>query len=997
MGNTRVLIFLVIGIFAFVSISFAVSAGSQCDQFCGIGPSCFLGWCPGGLVRIGEVDCGALRACCCPNRCADSSDHPLSGTNYVCQAGQDGKVGGCFDCLVNGVSTGSRCCSADQKDICKGSKLGGWPCQAAQAQCGSQGQPCCSSGQACTGNLICQGGTCQPSTGGQITCTCDNPNQPAPNNHYSCSDSSKNAWCESNKVCSSSSTWTWPNYPCTVQVTCTCDSPNNANNNHYTCPSDTTKSGNCGSGTVCSSSSTWTWPNVPCTPSASWNHYLRITVTDGSNSITMDKPDYMGGQRCSPNTLQVNSQDQVTVNWVLYKKDGTQETGSPVINLDVGNCGAAGGGGFTTVTGATGSHTFSQSELSNIFSSMVGSSLFLNYKDPSGNTLGTSAEVFLQLPSVSTPTGCSNPYPSSSGTDTYGVRLCRSDYNSCSWSGTDNVQVGAADSNGNIQVTFTSQSAFAVNVWTTNGRIVHINSNYVGAYGYATAEVCDQINTADQCNPSTLVKNSNANYDFASNLQHGFIGSSSNINDVSLGNPVRSLNPLYFVNGQASMTIVPTCIVQGGDCTDAPNIILYYQLYYDTGTNAGVSSWCDTTAGNLCSAQHASYTGCTGNLQNVAGQPDSIQTNSELCIRSGSGAVVGNACWHYPWEIYPNLWTPLSISSQGATTSTTTSTSSTSTTSIPPVSTSSTSSTTSTSSTSTTTTTPTIQSLAISCSPCYANSACNCSIPSNSCNNGGWFVKNLNGNPLPVSNVSTIPPYSVYFFPNQTGTVNVTASCMDAFPNNRTNSTTVTVQNPFLVCPPTCTVNTACTCTVNNCNSGLFLALFNNTAISVQTFSANPYTAAFTPTQIGNVTVVATCNNPLLPSVTASISIIGNVTTTTTTSTPPVQGSFTHSNFKCLRGTDNTKWTCSISYSNQVGQPAFVFFDLFNVAGKRLDSKSVTASPTTVGSAVAAQIFDCSIEGLGTYSVTFKVYQTETRVSPIDWSNSLETQTVSCI
>ena len=176
-----------------------------------------------------------------------------------------------------------------------------------------------------------------------------------------------------------------------------------------------------------------------------------------------------------------------------------------------------------------------------------------------------------------------------------------------------------------------------------------------------------------------------------------------------------------------------------------------------------------------------------------------------------------------------------------------------------------------------------------------------------------------------------------------------------------------------------------------NCNSGLFLAVFNNTTLSIQPFSTNPYTATFTATQIGTVTAIATCDNPLLPSVKANIQIVGIGNVTTTTTTQIISGSFTHSGFRCLQV--GSRWTCTINYNNQLSQAAVVFFDLFNL-GKRLDSKTVTVS---IGSGVSSPvIFDCGLEGAGTYSITFKVYQTETRVNPIDWSTSQEAQSITC-
>jgi hypothetical protein len=290
---------------------------------------------------------------------------------------------------------------------------------------------------------------------------------------------------------------------------------------------------------------------------------------------------------------------------------------------------------------------------------------------------------------------------------------------------------------------------------------------------------------------------------------------------------------------------------------------------------------------------------------------------------------------------------------------------------------------------STTTTTSTVQQLIITCPTCFANTACSCSIPSNSCGSGEWIAQNLNNNPLPTINITTIPPYTVYFFPNQTGTVNVTAHCFDVT-NPRSNSTTVTVQNPVLVCPASCAPSSSCTCTVNNCNSGLFLATSSasNAVIAVQPFSTNPYSATFTAPQTGVVNVVATCDNPLLPSAKAIIQIGG---TSTTTSTSVVPGAFTHSNFRCLQV--GNKWTCTISYNNQVGQAASLVYFLFSQNAYK-NSKSVTISS---GSGVSSPVvFDCGVEGSGTYSVSLKVYLSDLRINPIDWSLSTETQTVSC-
>ena len=70
---------------------------------------------------------------------------------------------------------------------------------------------------------------------------------------------------------------------------------------------------------------------IQASPEGKFDHYLFIRITDvntGQN-INMQKPDYMGGGRCSSGKLQVNLGDHVKIDWILYKLDGSQETGNP--------------------------------------------------------------------------------------------------------------------------------------------------------------------------------------------------------------------------------------------------------------------------------------------------------------------------------------------------------------------------------------------------------------------------------------------------------------------------------------------------------------------------------------------------------------------------------------------------------------------------------------------------------------------------------------------
>ncbi len=398
---------------------------------------------------------------------------------------------------------------------------------------------------------------------------------------------------------------------------------------------------------------------------------------------------------------------------------------------------------------------------------------------------------------------------------------------------------------------------------------------------------------------------------------------------------------------------------------------------------------------NYCLVANANNAGCWG-TRGYCYISGGTGTGCLMVANPRTGDATGTVCQSHGGNVcspnptgnivdQQNTYGPWYCSNTGQATASSSTTSSTTTTGTGGT----TSSTSSTSSTSTTTTTPTIQPLAITCPTCFANTACSCSIPSNSCGLGGWIVQNLNNNPLPLINITTIPPYTVYFFPNQTGTVNVTTSCFDSA-NPRSNSTTVSVQQPLLVCPQTCAPNSQCSCTVNGCSSGLFLATstLSNAVISVLPFTSNPYTATFNAPSSGSVNVVTTCDNPLLPSAKATIQI-GTTTGTTSPTIPP--GAFTHSNFRCLQVAN--KWTCTLNYNNQVGQVASLVYSIFS-QNKYADAKSVTVG---TGSGVSSPvIFDCGIEGSGTYSVSFKVYLTDLRNNAIDWSLSTEAQTISC-
>eukprot|EP00808_Paulinella_micropora_P027558 g3146.t1 len=87
-------------------------------------------------------------------------------------------------------------------------------------------------------------------------CSCTYPNEPAPNNGYTCYDGSA-AYCASNQDCRSNTTWLKSDAPTVCQsATCSCTDPNERDpNNKYTCNDGT--SAYCESSEVCASTDPW--------------------------------------------------------------------------------------------------------------------------------------------------------------------------------------------------------------------------------------------------------------------------------------------------------------------------------------------------------------------------------------------------------------------------------------------------------------------------------------------------------------------------------------------------------------------------------------------------------------------------------------------------------------------------------------------------------------------------------------------------------------------
>jgi cysteine peptidase B len=98
-----------------------------------------------------------------------------------------------------------------------------------------------------------------PSPPSETTCRCDSPGQIAPNNHFTCSDASKNGYCAATEKCVADGDWDHDaGFPCQHAVICSCDSPGQCcvGSNHFTCL-DSEFSGYCAEDQMCNIEGNW--------------------------------------------------------------------------------------------------------------------------------------------------------------------------------------------------------------------------------------------------------------------------------------------------------------------------------------------------------------------------------------------------------------------------------------------------------------------------------------------------------------------------------------------------------------------------------------------------------------------------------------------------------------------------------------------------------------------------------------------------------------------
>jgi len=996
-GTFRILI--LIGILTFGIVGITGAYGLPCWQICqnqGYSNAyCSFSNCGSDVRAYNYDDCWwPYQACCCSaSSKITSCNYPLSNCNNNCvNLGNDpNNCGSCGHSCGSGNSCSNGVCSTPQPP-----SGGGNVCC---CDTGSNCQSNCYMTTSCThglGESLCPNSACQNQPSG-----CSSPNtqcstgcvnlQNDPNNCGSCGHSCgagvacNNGACGSSGSCSSTDT---KNYVCqgnqiyscgTLLYTCTHCCTGTAN-----CPSTY---GACCLATTCAGTS----------PGGTSGFSITATVTDQTNnnqgtSITVSPGDVIVvSGTVSQNGSPITTLCQNCVNLI-----------NPDNNFQIGSVGIISGGIYRATMTIPQQNSQSVFHMVAQYTPASVNSNQLTFTISNAN-IGTANNVRLDKITVNWLDSSGNPR------QTWDV------YNNGPTGQTPSIPTWSSGSDfsaGNMRINYdftnTGSSALSLSVATqTHGQVSGQNGDTITTSGQS-------ISAGSQAHQAHWIRM------WAEGI--------SETNRILISGSATGPSFTFVVNNGGVSSGGDPCNEDGAcapddSCMDQTNIngfcvsLNYYNLHknyfkaltgsYSCGPNFCLvadtnNDGCYNTRGFCYAYDSTSPTGCRGpNTQSNAATQECTSRGGNACsqtLAQGAASIDPSTAYQAQGNYQPVVCqnTQGTTGTSSSTPGTSSSTPATSSSTSPPTSSSTSPPTTSSS----TTTVTTILPFPLVCSLCSANSACTCSVPSNSCNNGFWSVQNLFGTPLPQLNITTIPPYIVFYFPNQTGTVNATANCFDAFPNNRSNSTLVTVLNPFLACPQTCDINSQCTCTVNNCNSGLFFAVFNNSVFSFQPFATNPYQASFTQSQTGNVTVISTCDSPQMPSARASIQInSGTITSSTTTTTtnssiPPVSGTFSHSNFVCSQA--GSKWTCTLNYDNEVGQQVFLYFDAY-AAGKIAQTSSSISLTTGPGQTFTS--FDCSSALLsgGSYVVSFKVYQTQTRNNnPIDWSTSKEVQYIRC-
>jgi hypothetical protein len=132
-------------------------------------------------------------------------------------------------------------------------------------------------------------------------------------------------------------------------------------------------------------------------------------------------------------------------------------------------------------------------------------------------------------------------------------------------------------------------------------------------------------------------------------------------------------------------------------------------------------------------------------------------------------------------------------------------------------------------------------------------------------------------------------------------------------------------------------------------------------------------------------------------SCTSTITKTMTTTTTTTTSVPPL-GNFDGYNFTCPSFTCpnfSGEYSCELSYTNNLGENAFVVFEFIN------NNYQIVSNPTVIayqGTGSVNTLFNCNSFPTGNYSVVWWAYRLSdvNYINPVARSYTYQWQHIAC-
>eukprot|EP00927_Polykrikos_kofoidii_P082583 TRINITY_DN8240_c0_g2_i2.p1 TRINITY_DN8240_c0_g2~~TRINITY_DN8240_c0_g2_i2.p1 ORF type:complete len:160 (+),score=10.24 TRINITY_DN8240_c0_g2_i2:142-621(+) len=113
------------------------------------------------------------------------------------------------------------------------------------------------------GDVKFQIGQGNNSATGTTTCQCDHVGGAPPYNHFTCTDITKSSYCEYLERCMTTGPWIYPydhDFSRVCTIACRCTTPGGGlHNNGYTC-SDASKNAYCEANQICARSDDWAYP-----------------------------------------------------------------------------------------------------------------------------------------------------------------------------------------------------------------------------------------------------------------------------------------------------------------------------------------------------------------------------------------------------------------------------------------------------------------------------------------------------------------------------------------------------------------------------------------------------------------------------------------------------------------------------------------------------------------------------------------------------------------